>query len=83
MYILFIFSGVAFVYKQDFFNNLYEEFGIALENIVYYKVSFIINILNKIRSEIKIFFDEKLEKNQIVLDIYPTLGQNGPFLTKL
>jgi len=30
-------SGVAFVYKQDFFNNLYEEFGIALENIVYYK----------------------------------------------
>ncbi len=31
-------SGVAFVYKQDFFNNLYEEFGIALENIVYYKV---------------------------------------------
>ena len=32
-------SGVAFVYKQDFFNNLYEEFGIALENIVYYKVN--------------------------------------------
>ena len=32
-------SGVAFVYKQDFFNNLYDEFGIALENIVYYKVS--------------------------------------------
>ena len=31
-------SGVAFVYKQDFFNTLYEEFGIALENIVYYKV---------------------------------------------
>ena len=31
-------SGVAFVYKQDFFNNLYEQFGIALENIVYYKV---------------------------------------------
>ena len=31
-------SGGAFVYKQDFFNNLYEEFGIALENIVYYKV---------------------------------------------
>ena len=31
-------SGVAFVYKQDFFNNLYDEFGIALENIVYYKV---------------------------------------------
>ena len=30
-------SGVAFVYKQDFFNNLYEELGIALENIVYYK----------------------------------------------
>ena len=22
---------------QDFFNNLYEELGIALENIVYYK----------------------------------------------
>ena len=33
-------SGVAFVYKQDFFNNLYEQFGIALENIVYYKVNF-------------------------------------------
>ena len=32
-------SGVAFVYKQDFFNNLYDEFGIALENIVYYKVN--------------------------------------------
>ena len=31
-------SGVAFVYKQDFFNTLYEEFGIALENIVYYTV---------------------------------------------
>ena len=30
-------SGVAFVYKQDFFNSLYEELGIALENIVYYK----------------------------------------------
>ena len=30
-------SGVAFVYKQDFFNRLYEELGIALENIVYYK----------------------------------------------
>ena len=30
-------SGVAFVYKQDFFNNLYDEFGIALENVVYYK----------------------------------------------
>ena len=28
---------MAFVYKQDFFNNLYEELGIALENIVYYK----------------------------------------------
>ena len=34
-------SGVAFVYKQDFFNNLYEQFGIALENIVYYKVCLI------------------------------------------
>ncbi len=34
----FNFSGVAFVYKQDFFNTLYEELGIALENIVYYKV---------------------------------------------
>ncbi len=34
----FYFSGVAFVYKQDFFNTLYEELGIALENIVYYKV---------------------------------------------
>ena len=30
-------SGVAFLYKQDFFNSLYEELGIALENIVYYK----------------------------------------------
>ena len=39
-------SGVAFVYKQDFFNNLYEEFGIALENIVYYKVRYF-NILHK------------------------------------
>ena len=38
-------SGVAFVYKQDFFNNLYDEFGIALENIVYYKVSNINKIL--------------------------------------
>ena len=26
------------MYKQDFFNNLYDELGIALENIVYYKV---------------------------------------------
>ena len=30
-------SGIAYVYKQDFFNNLYEELGIALENFVYYK----------------------------------------------
>ena len=30
-------SGIAFVYKQDFFNSLYEELGVALENIVYYK----------------------------------------------
>ena len=30
-------SGVAFLYKQDFLNSLYEELGIALENIVYYK----------------------------------------------
>ena len=37
-------SGVAFVYKQDFFNNLYDEFGIALENIVYYKVGSITQI---------------------------------------
>lgn len=30
-------SGVAFLYKQDFFNSLYEELCIALENIVYFK----------------------------------------------
>ena len=41
-------SGVAFVYKQDFFNNLYDEFGIALENIVYYKVNTKLFSLSKI-----------------------------------
>lgn len=30
-------SGVAYVYKQNFFNDLAEKFGIELENIVYYK----------------------------------------------
>ena len=30
-------SGVAYVYSQDFFNNLANRFGIELENIVYYK----------------------------------------------
>jgi len=30
-------SGVAFVYRQDFFNNLAKTYGIELENIVYYK----------------------------------------------
>lgn len=30
-------SGVAYVYRQDFFNSLAEKHGIELENIVYYK----------------------------------------------
>lgn len=30
-------SGVAYVYRQDFFNSMAKELGIALENIVYYK----------------------------------------------
>eukprot|EP00095_Tigriopus_kingsejongensis_P001255 maker-scaffold374_size191929-snap-gene-0.34 protein:Tk01255 transcript:maker-scaffold374_size191929-snap-gene-0.34-mRNA-1 annotation:"mical" len=30
-------SGIAYVYKQDFFNALYDDLGIALENFVYYK----------------------------------------------
>ena len=30
-------GGVAFVYRQDFFNNLAKTHGIELENIVYYK----------------------------------------------
>jgi hypothetical protein len=30
-------SGVAYIYHQDFFNKLSAEFGIDLENIVYYK----------------------------------------------
>ena len=30
-------SGVAYVYRQDFFNRMAKELGIALENIVYYK----------------------------------------------
>ena len=30
-------SGVAYVYRQDFFNSMARELGIALENIVYYK----------------------------------------------
>ena len=30
-------SGVAYVYRQNFFNDLAEKFGIELENIVYYK----------------------------------------------
>ena len=30
-------SGVSYIYKQDFFNNLHEKYGIDLENIVYYK----------------------------------------------
>ena len=30
-------GGVAYVYRQDFFNNLAKVHGIELENIVYYK----------------------------------------------
>jgi len=30
-------SGVAFIFNQKFFNDLNEELGISLENIVYYK----------------------------------------------
>ena len=30
-------SGVAFIFNQKFFNDLYDELGISLENIVYYK----------------------------------------------
>ena len=30
-------SGVAFIFNQKFFNDLNEELGIGLENIVYYK----------------------------------------------
>ena len=48
-------SGVAFVYKQDFFNNLYDEFGIALENIVYYKVDNIIGKYFHLAGDSKIF----------------------------
>ena len=38
-------SGVAFIFNQKFFNDLNDELGIALENVVYYKVSKI-SILN-------------------------------------
>ena len=30
-------SGVAFIFNQKFFKELYQETGIDLENIVYYK----------------------------------------------
>jgi len=30
-------SGVAFIFNQKFFNDLNDELGISLENIVYYK----------------------------------------------
>ena len=30
-------SGISYVYHQDFFNRLSEEFGIELENVVYYR----------------------------------------------
>lgn len=30
-------SGISFIFNQPFFKKLYEETGIALENIVYYK----------------------------------------------
>lgn len=30
-------SGVAFIFNQKFFKDLYRETGIDLENIVYYK----------------------------------------------
>ena len=30
-------SGVAFIFNQKFFNDLYSATGIELENIVYYK----------------------------------------------
>lgn len=30
-------SGVAFIFNQKFFKDLYAETGIDLENIVYYK----------------------------------------------
>ena len=30
-------SGVAFIFNQKFFHDLYEATGIDLQNIVYYK----------------------------------------------
>lgn len=30
-------SGVAYLYRQDFFNTLADRYGISLENIVYFK----------------------------------------------
>ena len=30
-------SGVAFIFNQKFFNDLNDELGITLENVVYYK----------------------------------------------
>ena len=30
-------SGVAYIYRQNFFNDLADKYGIFLENIVYYK----------------------------------------------
>jgi len=32
-----LFSGVAFIFNQKFFNDLNQALGIDLENIVYYK----------------------------------------------
>lgn len=34
---LYLFLGVAFIFNQKFFKDLYSDTGIDLENIVYYK----------------------------------------------
>lgn len=35
--IIIVFLGVAFIFNQKFFKDLYSDTGIDLENIVYYK----------------------------------------------
>ena len=62
-------SGIAFVYKQDFFNSLYEELGIALENIVYYKDETHYFVMTTIKHSL---LDRKVLKKVVVLEILPS-----------
>jgi len=55
-------GGVASIFAQKFFNDLYKETMIDLENIVYYKddTHYFVMTAKKVKNNIKIFLRNKL-----------------------